>query len=420
MALLSAICWFVALAALAQSVLLVIQTGEHRRFLRKRQRHPPPAVSRARAAVFVPCKGLDLELEANLRPLFLQDCGNYELCFIVEAADDPAVPVINALRMEYPSVASRILTAGRSTTSGQKVHALRRATRELRADVGHLAFIDSDARPRTDWLRSLVTRLEHDPRVAAVTGYRWFIPNRVSLPLWLLYSMNAGLAVLFTHRNHKLIWGGSWAIAREVFEGLQLRECWHGTVSDDLVAARLLHECGARIEFEPAGMLASPLDASAAEAREFLRRQLVLARIYAPRWLLAYLMAALLSSAGYVAAGIVWLQGGTTWSLSSGVFLLTLLYGTAVLRGIMRRDVALRYFPDHRRRLRAAALFDVFAGPLTSLATLLAIGDSFRATSVRWRGAEYQFTLDGRLRRQAVRSPPSAPAPAAAPEEIHS
>jgi len=53
----------------------------------------------------------------------------------------------------------------------------------------------------------------------------------------LVYSMNCDVLSLLTRSSHHLIWGGSWAIRREVFETLHLRDAWKGTISDDLVPA---------------------------------------------------------------------------------------------------------------------------------------------------------------------------------------
>ncbi len=50
-----------------QSLLLALQTWEHRRYvqscMRGLERHRPAG----RVALFAPCKGIDLELETNLR-----------------------------------------------------------------------------------------------------------------------------------------------------------------------------------------------------------------------------------------------------------------------------------------------------------------------------------------------------------------
>ena len=73
-------------------------------------------------AIFVPCKGNDDDLAANLRPMFEQDHPNYELVFIVESIADEAYAPIQRLIAEHPHQHARLVVAGLATDSGQKVH----------------------------------------------------------------------------------------------------------------------------------------------------------------------------------------------------------------------------------------------------------------------------------------------------------
>src|SRR5919206_4628259 len=50
------------------------------------------------ASVIVPCRGLDQGLAENLRALFTQGYPRYELIFVSDSADDPALAVVNELR----------------------------------------------------------------------------------------------------------------------------------------------------------------------------------------------------------------------------------------------------------------------------------------------------------------------------------
>ena len=74
--------------------------------------------------------------------------------------------------------------------------------------------------------------------------------------------MNCDVMSLLCRSSHYLIWGGSWAIRREVFDAIGLRNAWKGTLSDDLVASRLMRQAGLGVRFEPASVVASPLDVS--------------------------------------------------------------------------------------------------------------------------------------------------------------
>ena len=182
----------------------------------------------------------------------------------------------------------RLLVAGCATDSGQKVHNLLAGTADLPPEVEILAFVDSDARPHPGWLRLLVQRLDA-PAHAAATGYRWFIPTRPSLAAYLQYAINAAAAVMYRPDSRGLVWGGSWAIRRDKFDSSGLHAAWQGTLSDDLVASRVLRKARMRVEFEPACMLPSPLTLDIPQMLEFLRRQYVIGRTYALRtWCLGF------------------------------------------------------------------------------------------------------------------------------------
>jgi len=392
------VCLMLAGVAVAQAVLTGMQTWEHRRFARSRLRAPRSGPS-GRAVLLVPCRGLEVGLEENLRAVLVQDRGDYEVWFIVESPDDPVYPVIEKVVDEYPGIDTRVIFAGRATRSGQKVHNLLVATAELPAEVRYLAFVDSDARPEPRWLGGLLQRLD-DAGVGAATGYRWFVPQRASVANHLLYSLNCAVAMLFGKNAPNFVWGGSWAIRRETFERLGLREAWQGTLSDDLVASRVLHRAGLRIEFEPACVVASPLDSTFGEMVSFVRRQYVIGRFYVPHcWAIGFLLVtfANLVFFGALGATIGGLVMGTPppWlpAMICGV-----LYLAGVYRGLLRQDILQVYFPRLNRKLKRARRFDVWAGPLVGLLNGLQLAGALLGRHISWRGITYRLSRGGQVR----------------------
>ena len=121
--------------SLLQAVLLALQAWEQRRYARSCMRTLDQRRPTGRALVLAPCKGADVELEENLRGLFRQDYGDYEIALIVEDAADPAAAVIRRVIAAHPTVAARLVVAGRAAASGQKVHNLRAATADLAAEI---------------------------------------------------------------------------------------------------------------------------------------------------------------------------------------------------------------------------------------------------------------------------------------------
>ncbi len=393
--------WFIAclvLIALAivQALLVTLQTWEHRRYARSCMKTMGKHDPRGHVALFAPCKGVDLDLEENLGALMRQGYDDYEVVFVVESEEDPACAVIRRVMAEHRRVAARLVVAGRASRSGQKVHNLQVATADLAPEVEYLAFVDSDARPRPEWLRALIWRLDR-PEFGAATGYRWFVPARDSMANHLLYSMNCGVMSLLGRSSHYLIWGGSWAIRRELFESLGMRRQWEGMLSDDLTASRVLRRAGLEVRFEPACVVASPLDCSMAEMFEFTRRQYVMGRYNVPGWWALGLASSTLSTVAWLGS-----LAALGWGLVSGSPLVwipagtcAVLYGLGVYRGLLRQDLIRTYFPQRQQALRKARRFDVWMGPVAGLANWLAVLGSLFGRHVTWRGIRYRLSAGG-------------------------
>jgi ceramide glucosyltransferase len=386
--------------AIVESLLLALQTWEHCRYVRSCMKSMIRLHPTGRVAVFAPCKGVDLDLEANLRALLEQDYDDYEVTFIVESASDPAFPTIQRAMAEHSHVAARLVVAGRATDGGQKVHNLRVATQHISSQVEYLAFVDSDARPRPEWLRLLVGRLK-DRRLGAVTGYRWFTPEKASVANALVYSMNCDVLSLLARSSHYLIWGGSWAIRRNVFDSIGLRDAWQGTLSDDLVASRLMRKAGLGVRFEPACVAASSLDQTLGDAMAFIRRQYVIARMYTFDWWLFSFVSAMFSNLIWFGNFAVLMLGLTTgWpSPWIPIAVSAILYAVTVYRGRLRQGLVKVYFPHWEKASRHIQRFDIWANPLVELAHWVGVSSAAFGRHVLWRGIRYQMGAGGRVEK---------------------
>src|SRR6185295_5426524 len=196
-------------------------------------------------SVIVPSRGLEDGLYENLAALFQQDYASYEIIFVTDQAADSSLSVVEEIRRANDGaerISSRIVLAGDAVDCGQKVHNLRSAVAEVDPRSQVLVFVDSDARPQSNWLRSLVAPLV-DERLGAASGYRWFIPQRGGLASQLRSVCNASIAsALGSRQDNKFCWGGSTAIRRSTFERLQISERWRGTVSGDFTLTRVLQQ----------------------------------------------------------------------------------------------------------------------------------------------------------------------------------
>lgn len=377
---------------------MTVQAHEHKRYSRASLRRVPhPWRTPPRVLVSVPCKELDLDLADNLHCVLSQNYSNFQVRFVVESAADPAHAVIGQL-IAASSVPCELLVAGACAESGQKVHNLLCATAKLPDDVEVLAFFDSDAKPAPDALARLVDRVCRGGLQVA-TGYRWFVPHRASLANLTLASVNASVASLLNHQGWNLIWGGSWAVTRDVFEKTALADAWRGTLSDDLVASRVMRSAGVKLAFEPGCMAATLIDVNWREAVSFLRRQFVIGRCYLPLWWwatipLMVLQPAVLFGGFLVAAWLAW-RGVAFWYVPW--FVSASLYGMSVLRARWRQAAWSSSVRASPIALRAAARFDRWAAPWSCLFAASVMLASAVGRSITWRGIHYHIGAAGRI-----------------------
>ena len=125
---------------------------------------PPDLKSAEPISILKPLAGLDADLESNLRTFFEQDYPSFEILFAVREPDDPAVPVVEKLRQEYPNVPSRLLITGEPPYPNAKVFSLDRMLPASAHDL--VVMSDSD-------IRVTPTLLGRSPRSFRIPSWAW-------------------------------------------------------------------------------------------------------------------------------------------------------------------------------------------------------------------------------------------------------
>jgi len=254
------------------------------------------------ASIIAPCRGLDDDLEENLVALFRQNFPKYEIVFAVDDKSDDAVSVIKKLISENPQIQTKLIIAPKTFDSSQKVENLREAVLHVSDESEILVFVDSDARPVENWLRNLIAPLK-DENIGAATGYRWFVSKKRNFASEMRAAWNASIAsALGENVKSNFCWGGSMAIRREIFEKIEMREKWRGTLSDDFAVTRALKEANLPIYFVPQALTASVEDCSLRELFEFTTRQMKITRVYSQNlWIASFIGSGLFN--------LVWICG---------------------------------------------------------------------------------------------------------------
>lgn len=346
-------------------------------------------------SVFAPCRGLEGGLEENINALFRQDYSAYEIIFVSDSADDPALGLIRKIISDQDTtnrVSTKIIIAGAATESGQKVHNLRVAVRESDPRSEAFVFVDTDARPQAHWLRSLVAPLA-DEKLGAASGYRWFVPMHGGLASHLRSVWNASIAsALGASSDKNFCWGGSTAIRRSTFEKLQITERWRGTVSDDFTLTRALHEAQLPIHFVPACLVPALDSCTMRELFEFTNRQLKITRVYAPHLWKAVLIGSLLFCLVFFGgAFLVVARAINHNSIAVPLSLLSVIYLLGTLKAHIRMKAIVLLLPKYGRELRRGWIFHLVLWPFTSALYLWNALVAASSRRIKWREITYEL-----------------------------
>lgn len=366
--------------------------------------------------IIAPCRGIDDGLEQNLAALLVQDFPEYEVIFVVDDKNDPAAGVISdilnrrdaetqseELSQSYSSssasprlcgdisVSTKLIIAPKAQDSAQKIANLCEAV--LHADDRSQAFVfvDSDARPSPDWLRALIAPLA-EKQVGAATGYRWFISRKPTLASEMRSVWNASIAsALGPNTQSNFCWGGSTAIRRDVFERINMREKWAGTLSDDFAVTRVMNEEKLPIVFVPQALTASVENCSWTELLEFTTRQMKITRVYMTKlWVLSMIGSAMFNAV-MIAAFLIAIFSKDAIASYTSIATLVLVSIFSIGKAWLRLNAVKLALPDYNSELKRQFWTQTtlwLFSPALFLHNSLAAGFS---RQLRWRGITYEL-----------------------------
>lgn len=346
-------------------------------------------------SLIAPFRGLDQGLTENLTALFKQNYPSYEVIFVTGSNDDPALRIVEAVRTAAArkgKVGSHLVVSGEATDSGQKVHNLIAAVAKIDERTEVIAFVDTDARPHEEWLRSLVAPLQ-DEGLGASSGYRWFVPLRHSLAAHLRSVWNASIASALGGNTHKnFCWGGATAIRRETFETLRVAERWRGSVSDDFTLTRVLHEAKLPVRFVPNCLTASFEDCSFSELFEFTTRQIKITRVYAPHLWKAVLMGGLIFVSVFFGGSLlVVIRVALGLSVTPALILLGIIFTLGAAKAWMRWRAVRLALANYGSEVHSGWLVHLFLWPLATALFLYNAVEAGFSRRIEWRGISYEL-----------------------------
>ena len=167
-------------AAAALMVCVGLAQGLFGLVLVRRFRAAAPASAAARPAITVlkPLHGAEPLLERALESLCRQDYGEFQIVFGVQSLHDPAIAVVERLRLRFPWIDIALVVDGRAHGRNHKVGNLINMLPAARHDV--LVIADSDVHAAPDYLARIADALA-EPGVGLVTTLYAGLPATATL-----------------------------------------------------------------------------------------------------------------------------------------------------------------------------------------------------------------------------------------------
>ncbi len=369
--------WVIVGLALVTGAISLREDRSRGRYLRERltQHGPRKFVP---ATVIVPVKDEDHDLRENLAALAGQDYPDFELIVTVREAGDIPPGVV-------PESARVVIAGAGDPATGEKINNLVAAVASARPVSEVFAFADSDGRVAPGWLAALAQGLEEEGTGAA-TGYRHYLPAAGGFWPLLRSVWNAVIAGGFGPGDNRFAWGGAMAIRRQTFHQARVLEHWRGSVSDDYMLSRAVHSTGLRIVYEPGAQAISTGGTTAGRFLGWIRRQMIITRVYAPRlWGLA-LTAHLIYCGAMTASLALAFQGNLT-----GVYTLSAQLMLGFWKGANRLGLMRQTLPAEADWLRRYGWAHIWLTPLATWVWLIGLAASAVSNEIVWRGRRYRL-----------------------------
>jgi len=187
-------------------------------------------------------------------------------------------------------------------------------------------------------------------------------------------------------------WGGATAIRRETFETLKVAERWRGSVSDDFMLTRVLHEAKMRIHFVPNSLTGSFEDCTFRDLFAFTTRQIKITRVYAPHLWKAVLIGGLLFTPVFF-GGIALVLARVVLGLSvtAPLILLAIIFALGAAKAWIRWGAVRIALSNYGAVVPQAVVFLLLLWPFASALFLYNAVVAACSRRIDWRGISYEL-----------------------------
>jgi len=383
-------------SALLLATLLLGQAVLVMQFLRAMRRRPAQAFrdDECPTVLLVLClRGADPFLRRTLTAVGDLDYLRLRVRIVVDSPHDPAWPYVRSCLAERPDPRFEVIERrSLHPTAGLKCSSLLDAVEDLDPAIDAVALLDADVIPHRAWLRELVAPLAQ-PEVGVACGNRWYVPGD-TVGSKFRYLWNAP-AVVLMHWT-KIAWGGSLAIRASLLRRPDLPELWSRTLCEDTPLEHALREAGLRMQFVPSLLMLNRESCTLRRIVPWVRRQLLIVRLYHPAWPVVYwhglgTSAALATATATVLVGITIGESVkvVAWTAAAligylvGVILLLWRLEVAAMNAATARGEAV---PPSPLKTVAGAFLNI---PLTQLVYVAIVVTVPWIRRIEWRGVYY-------------------------------
>ena len=199
-----------------------------------------------------PLKGLGADLYENLASFCCLDYPVYQIVFGVRDPEDPAIPVVERLKQDFPDRDITLVIRDEVFGANHKVSNLYHLYAQAKHDI--LVISDGDVRVEPGYLRVMVAPL-HEPQTGLVTClYRGRAASRPAAMIEsLLINTTQAPMFLVATRVEKTdyAFGATIAVKRECVDKIGGFLALADYLADDYYLANLIAHAGYRIEVIP-------------------------------------------------------------------------------------------------------------------------------------------------------------------------
>ena len=350
-----------------------------RSFVRDSQAKLPPFTPPI--SILKPLRGTDPDIYEAFRSHCLQEYPEYEIIFGVSDADDPAVPLVEQLRREFPQRDIQLMVCGQALGTNMKVSNLIQMLAMARHK--YLLVNDSDILVPPDYLRRVVAPLE-SPDVGMVTClYRGRAERSLGSRLEAIgisTEFHAGvLAARQLEGEIRFALGSTLAFTRDSLAAIGGLPPLVDYLADDYELGRRISEKGFRVILSD---VVVDTHLPNYTMGQFFRHQLRWARStrHSRRW--GYLGMVLTFTLLWAVLAVIAARGAAwSWALLGAAVVLRLAVALQIGWAVLRDRQVLR---------------DLWLLPFRDLAAFAVWLASYAGSTVSWRGHDF-ILRDGKL-----------------------